>query len=171
MSPALINTAIGSISISYDHIGVTRLALPSSAIALQGVEPPPQWLDDAITALNGDIADYSHSTHIPVSLNLTTFQVKVLMATRAVPSGCVATYADIAEQIGHKNAVRAVGTALGKNPVPLIIPCHRVVKSDGRVGDFSAPNGHNLKCALLKHEGVFVRKDRVDLSLFQFVSH
>jgi O-6-methylguanine DNA methyltransferase len=64
------------------------------------------------------------------------FQAKVLRAAGAIPFGQARPYAWVAQRIGHPRAVRAVGTALGKNPVPLIVPCHRVLKSDGGVGGY-----------------------------------
>ncbi len=86
------------------------------------------------------------------SYGLTEFQKRVLMATLLIKSGKTKTYKEIAEQIGSKNAYRAVGTALKKNPLPIIIPCHRVVKSDGSFGNYSS-GGPKRKIALLKKEG------------------
>jgi methylated-DNA-[protein]-cysteine S-methyltransferase len=86
------------------------------------------------------------------SYNLTDFQKKVLLATLTIKRGQVKTYKGIAEQIGHRNAYRAVGTALRKNPLPIIIPCHRVIKSDGTLGKYS--NGDTgRKRMLLAREG------------------
>jgi methylated-DNA-[protein]-cysteine S-methyltransferase len=80
------------------------------------------------------------------------FQRDVLEATRSIPSGRVRPYAWIAERIGRPGAVRAVGTALANNPVPLVIPCHRVVRSDGSIGQYAL--GTEKKASLLQHEGV-----------------
>ena len=84
----------------------------------------------------------------------TDFQRRVWDVTRTVVFGQVRTYAWVAERIGCPGASRAVGTALGRNPVPLIVPCHRIVRSDGRLGGFSATGGVALKRMLLEHEGV-----------------
>ena len=74
---------------------------------------------------------------VPVDLSAAPeFQAKVLRAAGAIPFGQARPYAWVAQRIGHPRAVRAVGTALGKNPVPLIVPCHRVLKSDGGVGGY-----------------------------------
>ena len=74
---------------------------------------------------------------VPVDLSgAPAFQAKVLRAAGAIPFGQARPYAWVAKRIGHPRAVRAVGTALGKNPVPLIVPCHRVLKSDGGVGGY-----------------------------------
>jgi O-6-methylguanine DNA methyltransferase len=74
---------------------------------------------------------------VPVDLGgVGEFQRRVLEAARQIPFGEVRPYAWIAERIGHPRAVRAVGTALGENPVPLIVPCHRVGRSDGSLGGY-----------------------------------
>lgn len=74
---------------------------------------------------------------VPLDLSsVPDFQAKVLRAAGAIPFGQARPYAWVAKRIGHPLAVRAVGTALGKNPVPLLVPCHRVLKSDGGVGGY-----------------------------------
>lgn len=80
------------------------------------------------------------------------FEVDVLTAARRIPSGEVRSYGWVAAAIGRPAAVRAVGTALGRNPVPVLVPCHRVVRSDGGVGDYVF--GGAYKQRLLSHEGV-----------------
>lgn len=84
---------------------------------------------------------------------LSEFERAVLMKALEIPSGEVRPYSWIAREIGHPEAVRAVGTALGKNPVPLLIPCHRVVRADGTIGKYSM-GGSRVKRALLEVEGV-----------------
>jgi len=84
------------------------------------------------------------------------FQRAVLEATRAIPRGTIRPYAWIAKEIGHPGAVRAVGTALAKNPVPLIVPCHRVVRSDGTTGEYAL--GADRKVAILETEDVDPRE-------------
>lgn len=87
------------------------------------------------------------------SSKLTAFQEKVLMATFSIPKGEIRTYKQIAKQIGHPNAYRAVGSALKINPMAPIIPCHRVIKSDGELGNYSAPGGARRKKEMLFEEG------------------
>jgi methylated-DNA-[protein]-cysteine S-methyltransferase len=91
-------------------------------------------------------------TEVLDTYNLTDFQKKVLLATLSIKRGQTRSYRQIAEQIGHRNAYRAVGTALRKNPLPITIPCHRVVKSDGTLGMYSN-GGTGRKRALLAKEG------------------
>jgi methylated-DNA-[protein]-cysteine S-methyltransferase len=87
--------------------------------------------------------------------NVTEFQKKVLIATLSIKKGQTKTYKEIARQIGNDHAYRAVGTALKKNPLPILIPCHRVVKSDGHIGNYNT-GGKSRKILLLKAEGVNV---------------
>ena len=80
------------------------------------------------------------------------FQKSVLLAEHKIPRGWVSTYGRIARSLGLPKAARAVGTALSRNPVPIIIPCHRAIRSNGEVGGFRG--GLNMKRALLELEGV-----------------
>jgi methylated-DNA-[protein]-cysteine S-methyltransferase len=80
------------------------------------------------------------------------FQQEALKATLAIPYGQTATYAEIAEAIGHPRAARAVGRAEATNPIPLVIPCHRVVGSDGKLHGYGGPGGISLKAKLLELE-------------------
>ena len=84
---------------------------------------------------------------------LTPFQRRVLRKIRTIPAGQVRSYQWVAKEIGAERAARAVGTALAKNPVPLLLPCHRVVRSDGRLGEYSG-GGPSVKAKLLAFEGV-----------------
>lgn len=91
---------------------------------------------------------------VPVDLrHVTPFQRDVLQAARAVPRGQVATYAEIGRRIGRPRAARAVGQALGSNPVPIVVPCHRVLASDGSLGGYSGRGGIRTKLRLLRLEG------------------
>ena len=91
---------------------------------------------------------------VPVRLSGTPFQQQVWAALREIPSGSTATYRDIAEQIGRPLATRAVGTAIGRNPACILVPCHRVLASGGGFGGYVA--GINCKQHLLSLEGITV---------------
>ncbi len=90
--------------------------------------------------------------NIPVTVTGTKNQIAVWNAVGKIKSGQVARYKDIAKKVSDEKAVRSVGTAIGANPVCLIIPCHRVLTSDGSLGGYSG--GLDKKEWLLKHEGV-----------------
>jgi O-6-methylguanine DNA methyltransferase len=90
---------------------------------------------------------------LPVDLSsLGDFQRKVLEKCAEIPPGEIRPYGWIAREIGNPGSVRAVGTALGRNPVPVLIPCHRVVRTDGRIGNYAY--GSPMKRQLLEHEGL-----------------
>ena len=90
---------------------------------------------------------------LPVDLSsIGEFQRKVLEKCAEIPPGEIRPYGWIAREIGNPGAVRAVGTALGRNPVPVLIPCHRVVRTDGRIGNYAY--GSPMKRELLEHEGL-----------------
>ena len=84
----------------------------------------------------------------------TPFQIKVWKEIAKIPKGKTKTYKEIAIKIGHPNSARAVANACGRNPYPLIIPCHRVIRSDGSLGGYSGKGGQKTKKLLLKKEGI-----------------
>lgn len=106
---------------------------------------------------------------------MTSFTEKIYSATRKIPSGKVATYAQIARMIGRPRASRAVGNALDKNPHSYLVkglpsrqrvPCHRVVRSDGSLGGFAS--GAKKKQAILAKEGVVVSGGKIDLKRYLY---
>lgn len=86
----------------------------------------------------------------------TDFQKLVWLALLQIPCGTVVSYSEVAKRIGHPKAVRAVGTAVGKNPFAPAVPCHRVIRSDGKIGAYSGIGGTKGKRKLLRAEGVEV---------------
>ncbi len=86
------------------------------------------------------------------SLPGTNFQHDVWRALLNIPYGETRTYAQVAKMSGHPNAIRAVASAIGKNPLPQTIPCHRVIRSDGSIGGYSPQGGIRKKQALLQQE-------------------
>jgi methylated-DNA-[protein]-cysteine S-methyltransferase len=103
------------------------------------------------------LADYLNGTRRQFSLaidfsSLTPFQVEVLRITSQIPYGETRTYQEIAVQIGKQHAARAVGRVEATNPIPLIIPCHRVLGSDGTLHGYGGPGGIKLKAWLLDLE-------------------
>lgn len=84
--------------------------------------------------------------------DLTPFRKEVLQACRTIPYGETRTYKELAEQVGRPNSVRSIGTCMAANPIPIIVPCHRVLASDGSLGGYSAPGGTEMKSLLLQME-------------------
>lgn len=150
----------GSLFVAYNNVGIAAIIRAANEREFEQafrarfgrdvypVRSLPQPLNDALQrrlagAANGDV---------PVDLRgLTPFEQAVLLKAREIPRGEVRPYAWIAREIGHPRAVRAVGTALRHNPVPLLIPCHRVVRADGQIGNYLL--GSDTKRAVLADEG------------------
>lgn len=102
--------------------------------------------------LEGQLSDFK-DVEVDLS-NVPSFARSVYMATLQIPPGQTRTYGQIAHQLGQPNAARAVGQALGNNPIPLIVPCHRVVAAASKGGGFSAHGGLKTKARLLAIERV-----------------
>jgi len=162
----LFETAIGWAGIAWGEMGLVGVHLPERdpEVARRSVlrrfpdaveaAPPPPVLDTigAIRELlAGEPADLSQ---VPLDLSRTPeFHVRVYEIARAIPPGETLTYGQIAEKLGDKLLARDVGQALGKNPWPIVVPCHRVTAAGGKPGGFSARGGVNTKLKLLAIEG------------------
>jgi methylated-DNA-[protein]-cysteine S-methyltransferase len=166
----VFDTAIGHCGVAWNSRGITRVQLPEadrsaterrlrngSGGAALG-EPPPV-VGEAIVKIRrylaGETIDFAG-----VGLDLTgvsAFHRKVYDAARRIGWGRTTTYGELARRAGAPGAARAVGQALGRNPVPIIVPCHRIIASGGKVGGFSAFGGANTKERLLALEGVHPR--------------
>ena len=146
-------TAIGPCSIWWEDETVTRFMLLTKDA---DSEPVPPWLDPLIARVQKhlreggeDFADVAMAW-----AQVSPFQKRVYDAALKTKSGHTATYGDLAKAIGEAPAVsRAVGTALGQNPWPLLVPCHRFVGANGKMTGFSAPGGIDTKLKLLEIEG------------------
>ena len=163
---AIFDTAIGWCGIVWSARGVvgvqihdggeraTRAHLLRRFAGAQEALPPAQVRQaiNAITALlRGEKRDLKEVTiHTG---DLPEFNRKVYDIARTIPPGSTLTYGEIAERLGDKLLARDVGQALGQNPIPLIIPCHRVLAAGGKTGGFSAPGGVVSKLRLLTIEG------------------
>ena len=97
----------------------------------------------------------------------TKFQNKVYNLCKKVPKGKVTTYKAIAKKMRTK-AYRAVGTALAKNPYAPKVPCHRIVNSDGNIGNYSGKGGKKAKIKMLKKEGIEIKNNKINLDDFLF---
>jgi methylated-DNA-[protein]-cysteine S-methyltransferase len=115
---------------------------------------PPAFIAEAagriIRLLNGERVDLSD---VPLDLSgASELERKVYAAALRIPCGEVRTYGEIAQEIGAPGAAQAVGVALGRNPVPILVPCHRILASGGKSGGFSAPGGISTKFRMLEIE-------------------
>ena len=93
-------------------------------------------------------------------LNGTSFQRLVWEEISKIPYGQTRSYKQIATNIGNPNSSRAVANACGNNPSPITIPCHRVIRSDGKIGGYSGPGGINKKIELLEKENIIFKKSK-----------
>lgn len=159
MPQTSFHTSLGRCAIAWNDAGLTHFRLPANAPANAIGEPeaaPTPWVQAIIERvqhhLTGDLQDFS-DLHYDFS-HQPPFVCEVLRATLDVKAGHTATYGDIARTIGHPPAAsRAVGSALGANPWPLLIPCHRIVASTGKMTGYSGPGGVATKVRLLALEG------------------
>lgn len=143
-------TLIGSVSVAEDGSGrVTSLYLPNQNLEPMDENETPV-LSEAARQVNEYLSGRRTAFDLPLRIGGTDFQADVLEAVGDIPYGEVRTYAEISENSGHPGAYRAVGTACARNPLPLIIPCHRVVPSSGGIGNYAG--GSSLKRRLLELE-------------------
>jgi methylated-DNA-[protein]-cysteine S-methyltransferase len=154
MNTTSVETAIGRCGIGWTGRGITRVSWPSSRRAIGSATPPPQVeraIDGIQALLRGEAADL---TQVQLDLgDVEAFDRRVYEAARAIRPGSTRTYGQLAAELGEPGEAREVGAAMARNPVPLIVPCHRVVGADGRLGGFSAPGGTATKRRLLEIEG------------------
>ena len=161
----LFDTAIGVCGFAWGERGLTHFQLPeTSRVATEArikrrsngaaADPPPP-----IAALIAEVQRYLAGEEVDFSAvavdlsDLSDFQQKLYRSLRGVGWGRTTSYGDIAHALGCPDA-RDVGEAMGKNPIPVIIPCHRVLAAGGKIGGFSAPGGTLTKEKLLALEGI-----------------
>ncbi len=122
---------------------------------LKVINEPNSVLNRLVKMLDAYFSGKPESFPIPyIFFNGTEFQHHVWRAVRRIPFGQTITYGELARQIGRPKAVRAVGAANGANPLPIVIPCHRVIQSDGRLGGYAG--GVDIKDELLRLEGCVI---------------
>lgn len=119
--------------------------------------PPPEiveTIEKIRKHLQGEVQDFRN---VALDLeNVTPFFRQIYEATREIPPGQTRTYGEIAKAVGQPAAAQEVGHAMAKNPVPILVPCHRVAAAGGKLGGFSAPGGPATKAKLLALEGASV---------------
>lgn len=155
------DTPVGLLGLAASERGIARISFAKDedeflARLLRRFDDRPVVHSHALDEVRRELERYFQgkdlSFHLPVDLSiLSPFEQRVLRATSKVPAGRVATYAEIAARAGNPRAPRAVGNALNHNPVAIVVPCHRVVRSDGSLGGYGG--GLRIKEWLLEHEG------------------
>lgn len=152
---ALFDTAIGECGLAWGPRGITAVRLPGP-MRFDGdpAEPPPA-VAEAIRRVQA-LLDGAKDDLRDVELDpdgVPEFNQRVYAVTRAIPPGEVLTYGEVARRVNQPGSAQAVGRALGRNPYPIIVPCHRVMGADGRMVGFSAPGGTTTKLRMLAIEG------------------
>jgi methylated-DNA-[protein]-cysteine S-methyltransferase len=153
---------LGSLTVMVTPRGLVRLSYPGEGIDEQlqeladGVSPrileAPERTDDVRRQLDAYFAGRRRAFDVPIDWRLVRgFAGDVLRATARIPFGGVSSYRDIAAPVGSPNAYRAAGNALGSNPVPIVVPCHRVLHAGGGLGGYTG--GLERKRYLLQLEG------------------
>jgi methylated-DNA-[protein]-cysteine S-methyltransferase len=166
---AVFETVLGFMGIAWSEAGLMRLCLPERnrdtverrllrhpGVAASGEQP--RWVVDLIASIKayaaGEDVDFSG---VPVDLaGVDDFRLAIYDAARKLSYGETTTYGELAKRAGHAGLPRETGAALGANPVPLVIPCHRILAAGGKIGGFSAPGGSATKEKMLAMEGVRV---------------
>jgi methylated-DNA-[protein]-cysteine S-methyltransferase len=163
---ALFDTAIGRCAIVWSERGITGVQLPERderATANRVVRrfptahetvPPAtitRTIEDIVALFRGERRDLSDA--ILDSEAVPDFHRRVYAIARTIPPGSTMSYGEIAERLGDRALARDVGEALGQNPFPIIVPCHRVMAAGGKMGGFSAPGGVRTKLRMLSIEG------------------
>lgn len=166
----VFQTALGFVGIAWSESGLTRLCLfqrdraaverrlEKLGFAGGDIADGPGW----VTALVADISAYAEGepvdfSTVPVDLaGVDDFRLAIYASARRLGFGETTTYGELAGRAGHSGLSRETGQALGSNPVPLVIPCHRILAAGGRIGGFSAPGGAATKERMLALEGVRV---------------
>ncbi|CAN5754777.1 methylated-DNA--[protein]-cysteine S-methyltransferase [soil metagenome] len=162
MKLLMVPSPVGPLLVEYDAAGVQTLRFWR-----QGEHPPagtrdaPARSDAMGSRIRGELEAYFSPAGgeftVPVNARGTAFQREVWDALRRIPCGATCSYAQLAADVGRPGAPRAVGQANARNPIPILIPCHRVVASDGSLGgymgDWGMGEGLAIKRWLLGHEG------------------
>jgi methylated-DNA-[protein]-cysteine S-methyltransferase len=166
----LFDTAIGRCAIAWSTSGVIAVHLPENRerdtrarmrkCCPDAVETPPpalvsHWIEAIVALLDGKPSDLG-KIHLDMA-GLPPFHRRVYEVARGIPPGETLTYGEIAARLGEPGAARAVGQALGRNPFTIVVPCHRVLAADGKLGGFSANGGVGTKLRLLDIEGARIQ--------------
>ena len=166
---ALFDTPIGRCGVAWGEHGIVGVQLPerNERATLERLrrrfptvteaappEPVQRAIDGIVAALRGQRPDLS-SIELDMA-DIPDFQQRVYAVARSIPPGATLSYGEIANRLGDRSMARDVGQAMGQNPFPIIVPCHRVLAAGGKVGGFSAAGGITTKLKLLNIEGAHI---------------
>ena len=169
----ILDAPLGFVGLAWTGQGLRRLCLPDTsrsaverrvarytgdAIPAEAPAKRPGWLDSLIRSIGryakGEETDFCS---VPLDLDgVDDFRLAIYTAARKLRFGETVTYGELAARAGHPGLARETGAALGANPVPLVVPCHRILAAGGRIGGFSAPGGSASKARMLALEGVTI---------------
>ena len=157
---AIAPCSLGRVLVATSAHGIIALFLGSDDAELRGelaerfdaatIEEGGAEMDAIIAQVVAFVDSPAEELNVPIDIRGTAFQQSVWGVLRKIPPGTTASYREIAEQIGRPTAVRAVAQACGANPIAIVVPCHRVVRSDGALAGYRW--GVERKCALLERE-------------------
>jgi methylated-DNA-[protein]-cysteine S-methyltransferase len=151
-----IQSPLGRLLLTSDGSAITSLVIERSGTL--PLEEAPEHGDDVLDRAAVQLTEYfagsRRSFDVPVAARGTAFQLAVWQYLNSLPFGVIASYGEIGRSTGRQTAGRAVGGAVGANPVPILVPCHRVLAGNRRVTGYSGGNGIATKVWLLDHEGI-----------------
>ena len=153
MTRIVINTSFGLIKLIFDNHELVRVG------QAQSKQPSGRISSDVLQPIIDCIEGRRDGLGIPIKLEGSDFQLKVWEAMRLVPSGEVISYSELAKRAGNVRATRAAASACGQNPCAIIVPCHRIVRRDYRLGGFFW--GMETKKTLLQREGLRIQGDQI----------
>lgn len=173
----LFDTTLGTCGVVWTARGIIGVHLPETTAAAtrkqlqlrfpQALENKPRAdikkvIKDIVLLLQGKSIDLSNA---PLDMNgVPAFHQRVYTMARQIPAGDTLSYGELAARVGSPGAARAVGQAMGRNPFPILVPCHRVLAAGGKLGGFSANGGVNTKQRMLRIEGVPITGNRMQRS-------
>ena len=156
MSWAQLDSPIGCLTIICDGEGIREIRFANNSAALLAeCESNSEYLNPALEQLSAYFEGRLTTFDLPLSLHGSRFQQAVWAQLQTVAHGTTASYGEVAAALGKSKAARAVGMANNKNPIPIIIPCHRIIGSKGALTGYAG--GLDSKRWLLRHEGVGIR--------------
>ena len=150
-----IDSPVGRLLLAGDRRGLKLIEFPTGKAGIRHREDWERW-DEHFSLVTAQLREYfagkRRAFDIPLNLSGTPFQLGVWAKLREIRYGTTVSYADIARAIGRPRAVRAVGAANGQNPIPIVVPCHRVIGKNGSLTGYGG--GLEVKAMLLRIEGV-----------------